>query len=132
MIKRDLDYANIDFTITEKVELKKGDDYVAENKIGIIDLIKIDVEGWEMPVLLGLGNTFKNKQVKYCQFEFAHAHIERRENFRDFFNFFKNYNYSIGVIKPNGKINIIESYNEFCEHYFATNYLAFSQDFSFK
>lgn len=125
LTKRDLDYANIDFSIEENVKLKNGDEYVYLNNINRIDLMKIDVEGWEMSVLQGFKNSFKNKIITACQFEFAHAHIERRENFRDFYNFFKNYGYLFGIIKPNGKINFIREYSEFFEHYFATNYIAF-------
>ena len=127
LTKRNLDYANIDFTIKEDVHLKKGDDYIFKNKIKNIDLLKIDVEGWEMSVLKGMERAFEMKVIKVCQFEFAHGHIERRENFRDFYNFFLKHGYSMGMIKPNGKVNMIDSYNEFLEHYFATNYLAFSK-----
>lgn len=40
-----------------KLELVNGDEYFDANEIGNIDLIKIDAEGWEKFVLLGLRKT---------------------------------------------------------------------------
>ena len=34
----------------------------------------------------------------------------------------------LGIIKPNGKINFIEEYDEIHENYYCTNYLALSQN----
>lgn len=125
LLKRDLSHLNIRLDKSEIVKLKNGDNYVTQNKIEQIDLLKIDVEGWEMSVINGLKESFQLKKIKCCQFEFGHAHIERREIFRDFWIFFKNMGYRMGSIKPNGEVNQINSYDEIYENYYATNYVAF-------
>ena len=43
--------------LSEKLEIVNGDEYFEANGIGNIDLIKIDAEGWEKFVLLGLRKT---------------------------------------------------------------------------
>lgn len=45
-----------------KLELRKGDDFVKEKQIKKIDLIKMDVEGYEPLALLGLNKTLKEKR----------------------------------------------------------------------
>lgn len=122
--KRDLKHLNIELDISESVQLVTGDEYVAENQVARIDLLKIDVEGWEMSVLRGFRECFGKRVIQCCQFEFGHAHIERRENFRDFWSFFVENGFRLGILKPNGRINFMDRYDEIHENYYATNYVA--------
>jgi FkbM family methyltransferase len=124
LINRDLSHLDIYLSKLEDVHLDTGDNYVSSNGIERIDLLKVDVEGWEMSVLKGFSKTFANSMVRCCQFEFGHAHIERRENFRDFYRFFCEHGFKFGVLKPNGCVQWMSSYNEIFENYYATNYVA--------
>lgn len=125
LISRDLSHLNIQLDKLESVQLDTGDSYVARHGIERIDLMKIDVEGWEMSVLKGFTRSFAKRIVQCCQFEFGHAHIERRENFRDFYRFFVDQEgYTIGVLKPNGRVQSMTCYDEIFENYYATNYVA--------
>ena len=55
---------------TNSIECIKGDEYVLENKIENISVIKIDVEGFEYSVLTGLANTIlKQKPVIFFEFD---------------------------------------------------------------
>ena len=125
LIKINYDQYGISLDILEKIYTLPGDQYIKQNKIKKIDFLKIDVEGWEINVLHGLKLSFSKKLIKVCQFEFGYAQIERRLNFRDFYLFFKEQGYKIGIIKPNGNINLIPSYDEFYENYYASNFVAF-------
>jgi len=125
LVQRNLKHINVFLNKSEEVKTVIGDQYIKNQKIKRIDYLKIDVEGWEMNVLIGLKESFSKKIIKVCQFEFGHAQIERRLNFRDFYLFFKEINYKIGIIKPNGKINLIPNYDEFYENYYASNFVAF-------
>jgi FkbM family methyltransferase len=125
LIPRDLHHLSIQLDKLESVQLEVGDNYVARHCITKIDLLKIDVEGWEMSVLKGLSGSFAQGIIKCCQFEFGHAHIERRENFRDFYRFFMDKGFVLGALKPNGRVQCMKSYDEIFENYYATNYVAF-------
>jgi FkbM family methyltransferase len=124
IISRDLEHLGIRLNKTEVVKLETGDSYVSRLNIKKIDLLKIDVEGWEMSVLKGFSESFSKGIIHCCQFEFGHAHIERRENFRDFFRFFVQHGFSVGVLNPNGLVNFISNYDEIFENYYTTNYVA--------
>lgn len=124
LISRDLSHLDISLHLHESVELVAGDNYVTTNNIGSIDLLKIDVEGWEMPVLKGFQESFRRRIIRCCQFEFGQAHIERRENFRDFYRFFVAQGFRVGPLKPNGRVNYMIHYDEIFENYYATNYVA--------
>ena len=128
LVKRDLSHISIQNEEFEIVNLRVGDNYIKLKNLDKINLIKIDVEGWEMEVLKGFTESLKDKRVDIVQFEFGHAHIENRLNFRDFYKFFRTYDYVLGALKPNGKINYIKTYDEIHENYYCTNYLALSRE----
>jgi hypothetical protein len=127
LIDRDLNHIHTKLSIQESVEVITGDQYCTARSIDYIDYLKMDVEGWEMQVLGGFERMFANQRIGACQFEFGHAHIERRETFRDFFTWFKRNGYLLHIIKPNGDIYAIGRYAEIFENYYASNYLALSE-----
>ncbi len=124
LIARDLSHLDLSLDLLDSVNLVVGDRYATQNHIDRIDLLKIDVEGWEMSVLKDFKESFEKKIIKCCQFEFGHAHIERRENFRDFYRFFFEKGFRIGALKPNGRVRYMIRYDEIFENYYATNYVA--------
>lgn len=124
LLKRNLQHINIKMNLEEKVKLEIGDNYCKKYSIRFIDLLKIDVEGWEMPVLRGFHNLLAKGLIGMVQFEFGHCHLARRENFMDFFAFFRSYGYVIGIIKPTGMVNWLSDYDEIHENYYASNYVA--------
>jgi FkbM family methyltransferase len=50
------EFAEMEGARTETILLRRGDTYCAENGITRIDILKIDTEGFEIPVLNGFGN----------------------------------------------------------------------------
>lgn len=67
-------------TTAETVQVSTLDAFCAGRGIQHIDLLKIDVEGFEYQVLLGAGETLPN--IRHVQFEFGH--IDAPVRFRDF------------------------------------------------
>jgi len=54
----------------EKIEMCRLDAVISEFKIDYIDLLKIDVEGFEANVLRGCGESLMPERIRYIYFEF--------------------------------------------------------------
>ena len=113
---------NIDFNFLEEVIVKRFDEYwLKENLPKKIDFMKIDVEGYELNVLRGLGDLIEN--ISLIQFEFGGTHIDTRNFFRDFWLYFEEKKFKLFRITQNG-IKPIDSYHENLEIFYISNYLA--------
>ena len=123
LYRRDLSHISIEFDKFEKVEIKRLDNWLVESKIKA-NVIKIDVEGHELSVLRGLGE--KIHEFKLIQFEFGGTDIDSRTFFQDFWNLFRNTNFTIYRLTPRGKIPI-RSYSERHEVFSFTTYLAIAE-----
>jgi FkbM family methyltransferase len=117
---RKLDHFGIKFETMEEISLIRFDEYWDMNITEkYIDLLKIDVEGYELSVLKGVGNKIKN--IKIIQFEFGGCNIDTKTYFQDFWYFFLENNFDIYRITPLGKFKI-SSYSESLERFQTTNY----------
>jgi FkbM family methyltransferase len=73
-----------------KIDVITLDDYVKEPQI---DLLKIDVEGFELEVLKGAKKLIENNKIKIIQFEFNEVNIIQRRFLKDFYDFLPNYSF---------------------------------------
>lgn len=89
-----------------KVSMTTLGNFIKENKIKKIDLIKIDTEGNEFDVLLGLADFLKNGKIKAIQFEFNEMNVISKVFFKDFWDLFTHNKYSIYRLLPDGIIKI--------------------------
>lgn len=80
--------------VTEKVAIKKLDDYCSDNKIQKIDFLKIDVEGNEMEVLKGAKRMLEENNIKIIQLEYGGTYIDAGILLKDVFDFFKDFSFS--------------------------------------
>ena len=80
-------YKNQDneFYKVENTTQKKLCDYILDNKIPKIDFLKIDTEGYEMKVLLGLEKEFKKVSIIMFEHHF-HDMLVKNYKFRDINN----------------------------------------------
>ena len=124
LTKRKLDHYGIDFEQSEKVRIRTVDDYCAENAIGRIDLLKIDVEGHELDALHGAAGMFAADAIGLVSFEFGGCNIDTRTYFRDFFYFFEKVAMRIFRITPSGYLSPLDTYNESLEQFSTTNFVA--------
>ena len=124
--KRDLSFANIEMTMEEQIEIDTLDSFCIENSISFIDLLKIDVEGYEMDVLQGAAQMIQAKKIKSIMFEFGGTNIDSRTYFKDFYHYFSKLEYKLYRITPLGYLYPLESYKEIYEQFKTTNYLAIS------
>ena len=77
-----------------------GDNFCQKNQLSQIDLIKIDVEGFEGKVLAGFKDMIKNQKIRAIQFEYGPQAIDSKFLLRDFYDFFKENGYRVGKIYP--------------------------------
>lgn len=71
------------------VDIVKLDDFVLRHEIPEIDLLKIDTEGHELDVLIGLENFIGKGKVRTIHFEFNEMNVISRVFFRDIYMFLK-------------------------------------------
>ena len=91
------------------------------NKNTLIDLVKIDAEGFDCFVLLGMGSYLK--KIKLIQFEQGFKSIYSKIFFIKFYNFFTKNNFTIYRIGLNGPIKIYK-YNYDLEVFMSQNFIA--------
>jgi hypothetical protein len=126
LVKRRMDHFNTKLNIKKKINVIRLDNFIKSlDKKIIIDYCKIDAEGSEMKILIGMGNFVK--KIKLIQFEFGGSSIDFKTFFQDFWYYFKSYNFNIFRITPLGP-KLISSYEESDEIFLTTNYIALNND----
>jgi FkbM family methyltransferase len=98
------------------------DSFCAENDIVDIELLKIDVEGHEISVLLGAEGLIKSKKIKAIHFEFNEMNIESRIYFKDFWDILDGYDFY--RMLPHGLVPIKNYSPVFCEIFAYQNIVA--------
>ena len=78
-----------------------GSDYCAANNIHFIDFLKIDVEGAEGSVLKAFSTLLSRANIRLIQFEYGYANGDAHYLMRDFYEFFQQFDYIVGQLRPN-------------------------------
>ena len=130
--KRKLDHFGIKFDLSEQVEVGTVENYCRTNSVSMINLLKLDVEGHELDVLLGGYNMLRDGMINTVVFEFGGCNIDSRTYFQDFYYFFKDINMKLFRITPSGYLHVINSYKELYEQFVTTNFLAIYNGLSVK
>lgn len=107
------------------IELIRGDDFMKNNQIDSIDLLKLDIEGAEYDALLGFENNIRNGKIKAIQFEYGYINISTKKLLIDYYNFFESNNYIIGKIFP--KTVEFRKYDFKYEDFIGPNYIAINK-----
>ena len=105
-----------------EVPVRCGDDYVAEQSIDRIDLLKLDVEGAEGDVLHGLAATFGRGAIGAVQFEYGRVSILTKYLLRDFYADLVGWGFRVGRIQP-GSVEF-QDYSFDLEDFADSNWLA--------
>jgi FkbM family methyltransferase len=125
--QRDLAYLGIKFSHEETVQVNTLDNFLLGNNKSI-SILKIDVEGHELAVLLGATNLLaSDRKPTLVQFEFGGACVDTRTYFRDLWKFFERYEYDLFRISKN-KLHPILEYQEGLEIFKTTNIVAISRE----
>jgi FkbM family methyltransferase len=62
----------------EKIEMCRLEGVISQLKVDLIDLLKIDVEGFETNVLRGCGESLRPEKIRYIYFEFHRVNKIRK------------------------------------------------------
>jgi FkbM family methyltransferase len=72
------DSLRADPTGVEKIEMRRLDTFISEFNLEQVDLLKIDVEGFEVSVLRGCGDSLRPDKIRYVFLEFHRVSKLRR------------------------------------------------------
>lgn len=115
--------ADSDLLTAEVIDCKivTGDSYFSENNIPKIDFLKIDAEGMDFEVIKGFEGMIKEEKIKVIQFEYTNNFIYADCFLKTVYDFFRDKNYSIGKIYPNG-VDFID-YDVDMEDFLSANFI---------
>lgn len=93
---------NIDLAYSREVPVRTLDSVCIEKGTSEIDVLKIDIEGFELFALQGAQNLFDQRRVNICVFEFGPHQLVHRQIFKDFYDFFLDRGYSLYKYRQGG------------------------------
>ena len=100
-----------EFKSTVKIDITNIDSYCEENNISEIDFIKIDTQGYESKILLGMEKMLSKEKVSIIELElilgFAY---EKSFSFYDYEKILNNKNYKLIAINHSGNIISFSDY----------------------
>jgi len=111
---------------TEAIKLTTVDCFCRERGIEKIDLLKVDVEGHELQVLLGARALLQNQAIDFIQFEFGGTDVDAKTFLHDFVDLLHS-NFALFRIVRDGIVSV-EPYHEKREIFLYSNYLAVSRE----
>ncbi|MGA7385412.1 MAG: FkbM family methyltransferase [Methylocella sp.] len=103
-----------------------GDRYCAERGIESIDVLKIDVEGFEPQVLRGFQGMLSRARIDVIQFEYGYINIDTHFLLKDFYDYLLQFKMQLGKIYPD--YVDFRPYQHADEDFFGPNYLAVRSD----
>jgi FkbM family methyltransferase len=106
---------------SESVQIRVLDDFLDENIQINANVLKLDIEGYEMRCLEGAVNSIAKFRI--IQFEFGEVNVDARIFFRDYWNFFSDRGFEVYRVTKRRPIRIYK-YSEDLETFSVTNYLA--------
>jgi FkbM family methyltransferase len=101
-------YASDLTTATETVELTTLDSYCQQHAIAQLDLLKIDVEGYEFQVLEGSNEMLSEGKISIIQVEYNDRFIYARVFLKDIFDYLKPLGYHAYKLMPDHLREYIE------------------------
>ncbi len=110
--------------LQKPVQIFRMDDFILRHNLPFPDFIKIDVEGWEFQVMLGLG--LRLSEVKYIQFEISEGTLLAHSSFSKIQSLLIDNQFRIFRHSPIGLIEV-RNQNIYNENYRTTNYLAINK-----
>ena len=101
LYQRDLKLYDLELSQQETIKLQKLEDYIKDNNIEHINLLKIDIEGHELYAFRGLGDFLNPKFIDAIQFEYGGANLDSRTSLMEIAGLLTAHGFSLHKIMPN-------------------------------
>lgn len=92
--------------VEQSVVLRTLDQYVTEQNISRIDMLKIDVEGHELRVLEGATESLAASKITAIQFEYGSSFVDARSSLKAIYDLVTTYGFKLYRLWNYGKWNI--------------------------
>lgn len=100
--------------------------YLDGNHIARVDLLKLDIEGFELSALRGLGERLKPDLVAAIQFEYGGTTLDAGVTLRQLYALLEARGYRVAKLLPGGLA--VRGYAPWMEHFNYANYVAISPE----
>ena len=110
----------------EVVDIQTLNEFIRASNELIPDVLKIDIEGFELSCLEGCLDFLH--LIKVIQFEFGQINVDSRVFFKDYWSFFAEHGFSIFRVTTKAPL-LIEKYSEDLETFAVTNYIALNNQY---
>lgn len=115
-------FSNVN-TQTESITLDTLDNYCQRLQIEQIDLLKIDVEGYELEVLKGAKEMLKQGRIQRIQFEYGGTYLDAHILLKDMFELLTSHSYQLYKIYPH-EVRLVDRYNQQMDNFQYQNWVA--------
>jgi FkbM family methyltransferase len=112
----------------EKIKLEKLSDYIKQNNIDRIDLLKIDTEGNEKRVMVGADSFLQPTIVRNIQFEYGGTYLDAGITLAEVAQLLMSKGYHVGKLCA-AQIQFKDQLGEFEENYRYSNFIASHKKF---
>lgn len=117
------DREGLNLNIKQEIKLRTLGDYVSENGINKINLLKIDTEGNEKKVLLGAGNFLDPRKIEFIQFEYGGCYLDSKITLKEVALILMERKYFVGKLKSKN-VDYLKRVSDVKEDYVYSNYVA--------
>lgn len=111
----------------EIVQLKTLDDFIQEEGLDVITMVKIDAEGFDLLVLRGGARALSEGIIEVVQFEYNWRWLRNHASLRDVFDFIAGKPYRLGKLVGES-IEFFSEWHFELDRYFENNYVLVRED----
>ena len=108
---------------TEEIRICTIDEYCERKTVGKIDLIKVDVEGHELPVFKGMRRMLGRGVVSIIQFEYGGCNLDAKMTLGDIWDFLEPHGFRFHKLFPEGP-RLVDKYQRSLETFKYSNWIA--------